>query len=113
MAREVPTRFVSSRILIGLLVAALLVMLPVCLQQWDSEYYIYLASKVIIWSLFAMSFNLVLGCGGMMSFGHAAFYGLGAYICALLLVKASWPMPAAFIAAALVAALAGVIIGFF
>ncbi|MGB9615975.1 MAG: branched-chain amino acid ABC transporter permease [Desulfomonilaceae bacterium] len=113
MAREVSPRFVSSRILIGLLVAALLVMLPVCLQQWDSEYYIYLASKVIIWSLFAMSFNLVLGCGGMMSFGHAAFYGLGAYTCALLLVKASWPMPVAFIAAALIAALAGVIIGFF
>ena len=48
--------------------------------------------------LFAVAFNLLLGYGGMVSFGHAAFYGLGAYACGLLLKKAgrrspwrSWP----------------------
>ncbi len=113
MAKGVPNGFMCSRIWIGLVGAALLLILPICLQQWGSEYYIYLASKVIIWSLFAVSFNLVLGYGGMMSFGHAAFFGLGAYTCALLEAKGSWPMWAAFVAAPLVAALAGVIIGFF
>lgn len=93
--------------------AAFLAMLPFLLQRFASEYYIYLACKVIIWALFAMSFNLALGYGGMMSFGHAAFYGLGAYTCALLLVKASWPMPAVFLIAPLVAALAGLVIGYF
>ncbi len=48
-----------------------------------------------------------------MSFGHAAFYGLGAYTCALLLVKASLPMPLAFALAPLVAAFAGIVIGYF
>lgn len=93
--------------------AAFLAMLPIGLQIWTSEYYIYLACKVIIWSLFAMSFNLALGYGGMMSFGHAAFYGLGAYTCSLLLVKAAWPMPVVFILAPIVAAFGGLVIGYF
>jgi branched-chain amino acid transport system permease protein len=113
MTRLVPNRFAPSKVLTAVLVVAFLIILPLCLQRWGSEYYIYLASKVIIWSLFAMSFNLVLGYGGMMSFGHAAFYGLGAYSCALLLVKAAWPAPAAFVAAPLIAALAGLVIGYF
>ncbi|MEW6665393.1 MAG: hypothetical protein AB1512_09245 [Thermodesulfobacteriota bacterium] len=54
-----------------------------------SPFYLYLVIKMIVWALFAVSFNLVLGYGGMMSFGHAAFFGIGAYTCGLLLVKAS------------------------
>lgn len=90
-----------------------LIALPFVLEKAVSQYYLYLAIKVIVWALFAMSFNLVLGYGGMMSFGHAAFYGVGAYCAALLVVKASWPMPFAFLAAPLAAAAAGLLIGFF
>lgn len=93
--------------------AAFLLVLPLALERWSSQYHLYIASKIIVWSLFAVSFNLVLGYGGMMSFGHAAFYGLGAYSCALLMVKGSWPMPLAFIAAPMIAALAGLFIGYF
>lgn len=93
--------------------AAFCLVLPLALEAWSSQYYVYVASKVIIWSLFALSFNLVLGYGGMMSFGHAAFYGVGAYACALLIVKCGWPMPLAFIVAPLMASVAGLLIGFF
>lgn len=93
--------------------AVVFIALPIVITKWFSEYYLYLTLKIMIWALFATSFNLVLGYGGMMSFGHAAFYGVGAYTTALLLVKTSCPMPLAFLAAPVVAALAGLAIGYF
>jgi branched-chain amino acid transport system permease protein len=93
--------------------AAVLIALPFVLEKSFSEYHLYLAIKIMVWALFATSFNLVLGYGGMMSFGHAAFFGIGAYTCALLLVRAGCPLVLAFLAAPLVAAMAGLIIGFF
>jgi branched-chain amino acid transport system permease protein len=97
----------------GVIVGIFLVGLPFVLERMVSQYYLYLTIKIIVWALYAMSFNLVLGYGGMMSFGHAAFYGVGAYCCALLLVKTSCPMPVAFAAAPFAAAIVGVVIGYF
>ena len=90
-----------------------LIVLPFILEKGFSEYYLYLAIKIMVWALYAMSFNIVLGYGGMMSFGHAAFFGIGAYTCSLLLIKASCPLALAFAAAPFVAAVAGLIIGYF
>lgn len=67
----------------------------------------------MIWALFAISFNLVLGYGGMMSFGHAAFFGTGAYACGLILVKTSLPTVIAFFLAPLAASLIGLVVGYF
>lgn len=89
-----------------------LLLLPFVLVSGLSEYYLYLAIKILIWALFAVSFNLVLGYGGMMSFGHAAYFGVGAYTCALLLVKASSPWVVAVLSGPVAAALTGLIIGF-
>ena len=90
-----------------------LVILPYILERGLSPYYLFLATKVIIWILFATSFNLVLGYGGMMSLGHAAFFGIGAYTCALLLVKTSFPPVLAMLAGPVAAAFAGMIAAFF
>jgi branched-chain amino acid transport system permease protein len=95
------------------IIAFALVLLPFILEKGFSTYYLYLFIKAMVWALFAVSFNLVLGYGGMMSFGHAAFFGIGAYACSLLLVKASCPLLLAFVAGPVVAALAGAVIGFF
>jgi branched-chain amino acid transport system permease protein len=54
-----------------------------------------------------------MGLGGMVSFGHAAYFGLGAYGAALLLKLAGWPMPLAFLAAPVVAAAAAAVFGYF
>ena len=102
-----------TKLVAGLTVGLVLFALPFVLERGFSQYYVYLTVKIIIWSLFAVSFNLVLGYGGMMSFGHAAFYGTGAYTCALLLARASWPLPAALIAAPFSAAIIGLFIGYF
>ena len=61
--------------------------------------------------LFAVAFNLLLGYAGMVSFGHAAFYGLGAYACGLLLKKAGAPFAVAFLAAPVLAAAAALVFG--
>jgi branched-chain amino acid transport system permease protein len=103
----------KTKCIVGPAVVVVLIGLPFAVEYGLSQYYLYLIIKIIVWALFATSFNLVLGYGGMMSFGHAAFYGTGAYTCALLLMKTSCPMPLAFLAAPLAAALAGLIIGYF
>lgn len=90
-----------------------MIVLPFILEKGFSEYYLYLATKIMVWALYAMSFNIVLGYGDMMSFGHAAFFGIGAYTCSLLLIKASCHMALAFAAAPFAAAAAGLIIGYF
>jgi ABC-type branched-subunit amino acid transport system permease subunit len=46
--------------------------------------YQYLALEIMIWMLFALGYNLLLGYGGLPSFGHGAFFGIGAYAFGLL-----------------------------
>lgn len=82
----------------ALVVLLALVCLPWLAQHWDATFYISLATRILIFVLAATSLNLVLGFGGMVSFGHAAFIGLGAYTVGILMdagvVSAwvSWPM---------------------
>jgi branched-chain amino acid transport system permease protein len=78
-----------------------------------SRYQIVLGTEVIILALFAMSYNLIFGYAGMVSFGHAAFFGLGAYAMAILDHTWGAPVAVGLLAAPLVAALAAVVIGWF
>ncbi|MDX9708340.1 MAG: hypothetical protein RBT64_02195, partial [Trichloromonas sp.] len=48
-------------------------------------YWVMILTEILIMGLLAVSFNLLLGYTGLLSFGHGAFFGLGAYTCALLL----------------------------
>lgn len=58
--------------------------LPFGLAAVGQEFYVGFATRVLIFSLAATSLNLIVGCGGMVAFGHAAFLGLGAYAVAIL-----------------------------
>ena len=60
-----------------------LVALPTVLAAVDQAFYIGFATRVLIFALAATSLNLVLGFGGMVSLGHAAFFGAGAYAAAI------------------------------
>ncbi|MFA7438077.1 MAG: ABC transporter permease [Castellaniella sp.] len=68
---------------------------------------------VAIAALFALSLHFMMGPGGMVSFGHAAFYGLGAYAAALLLKLAGLPMVWSILLAPVIAGLGALIIGWF
>lgn len=50
-----------------------------------SRFYTFLATDIVILALFAASLNLLLGITGLVSFGHAAYFGVGAYTCAILM----------------------------
>jgi branched-chain amino acid transport system permease protein len=73
-----------------------------------------MATQVLIFGLLAMGFNLLYGYTGLLSFGHAAYYGLGAYGCGIALAKlhvgSLW---LGLVAGLLLAGLGGLIIGFF
>jgi branched-chain amino acid transport system permease protein len=91
-----------------LLVAAAL---PFALQALGEDYYVSFAARLLIFALAATSLNFVVGYGGMIAFGHAAFFGIGAYVVALLMAAGvtsawiAWPL------ALCVAALAALFIG--
>lgn len=92
-------------ILLGLL--ALLAAVPAL----GDSFYTGLASRVMIYGLAALGLDLVVGFGGMISFGHAAYFGLGAYTVAVLARAGVNEALIAWPAAILVASLAGAIIG--
>ena len=61
----------------------LLLAFPLLASAADADFYVTLASRILIFALAATSLNLILGFGGMVSFGHAAFMGVGAYAVAI------------------------------
>src|SRR5262249_57264172 len=97
-----------STVMLAIALAIALV-LPLVLPT----FFIVLLIEIAVVALFATAFNLLMGFGGMVSFGHAAYFALGAYAAALLAKKAGWPMLAALGASPLVAALGALLFGFF
>jgi branched-chain amino acid transport system permease protein len=98
-----------ARIPWGLLVLVAAFFVPAL----GSRFYTFLANDVVIWALFATSLNLLVGYTGLVSFGHAAYFGIGAYTTGLLMKKAAVPFLIAFPAAGLVAATFAAVFGFF
>jgi branched-chain amino acid transport system permease protein len=71
---------------LGLIVFALLIFLPL----FSSEYVKVVAMQIFIFGVFAISYDLLLGYTGIASFGHAMFFGTGAYMTAMLMLKAGF-----------------------
>ncbi len=76
-------------------------------------YALVLLTDVLVFALFAVSLHFLLGPGGMVSFGHAAYFGLGAYAAALLVLRFGLPMELALLAAPLAAMAAAGVFGWF
>jgi branched-chain amino acid transport system permease protein len=72
---------------------------------------VWVLVEILAFGLFAGSLQLLVGTGGMISFGHAAYFGLGAYGAALLVTHAGWSMPAAFLVGPVLAAAAALVFG--
>lgn len=85
----------------------LLALLPV----YGTPYSQVFVTDVLIFCLFAASLHFLLGTGGLVSFGHAAYYGGGAYVAALLITHANTPMELAFLLAPIGAGLAALAVG--
>ena len=78
-----------------------------------SRYDTFLATQIAISALFAMSLNLLLGTTGLVSFGHVAYFGIGSYVCGILMKTYAVPFSIALPAAAAGAALGALVFGFF
>jgi branched-chain amino acid transport system permease protein len=109
---EAPLRASSTPFkLMALVVFAALAVLPL-LSAW-LPYATVLTQDILVAVLFAISLHFIMGPGGMHSFGHAAYFGLGAYGAALLLKATSMPMPLALALAPMVAGAGALIFGWF
>ncbi|MFZ6744250.1 branched-chain amino acid ABC transporter permease [Undibacterium sp. JH2W] len=79
-------------------ILCLLIAFPLLATYFAQEFYIGLLSRLMIFALVASSLNLILGFGGMISLGHAAFFGSGAYVVGILMQHGvtsawiSWPV---------------------
>jgi branched-chain amino acid transport system permease protein len=97
----------AGKILAGLALVAVL-SLPLL-----DAYAVKVGTEVLIFALAAFSLNFLVGNGGIVSFGHAAYFGLGAYGAGLLVVKAGVPMEPALFAAPVVGGVFAALFGFF
>ena len=100
----------ASAAWLGLVVA--LVLLPLAFGS-EGSYTTVLLTDIFVAALFAASLHFILGPGGMHSFGHAAYFGLGAYGAALLVRQLNLPMEAALLLGPLVAAAGALLYGWF
>jgi branched-chain amino acid transport system permease protein len=92
----------------------LIVFLVAMVVPWlGSRYDTFLATQIAISALFAMSLNLLLGTTGLVSFGHVAYFGIGSYVCGILMKTYAVPFSIALPAAALGAGLGSLVFGFF
>ena len=94
-------------------VIALALAFPLAMQAEHQTYYLSFASRIFIYALAATSLNLALGYGGMISFGHAAFVGTGAYVSSIFIaegITSAWiGWPAAVAASGVVALAIGAV----
>jgi branched-chain amino acid transport system permease protein len=93
------------------LVLLVLAVLPLLTQAFDQRYLLSIGTRIVIWAIAAISLNMILGYGGMVSFGHAMFFGVGGYAVGILAhhgIASGWiQWPAGIVAAALWAAVIG------
>ena len=109
---EAPLRLGGrGQLLIWLLCGVVLWALPQLTAQ--SPYTTVLAIDLLTAALFACSLHFIMGPAGMHSFGHAAYFGLGAYVAALLALRANMPMELTLVCAPLLTALAAAVFGWF
>ena len=101
------------RLGVALPLLVLLALVPPIASALGEEFYVGVASRVLVFALAAASLNLVLGFGGMVSFGHAAFVGAGAYTVGILMqsgVASAWvAWPLAALAGGMFACLVGMV----
>lgn len=92
-----------------IIILAVLLAAPAVLPPYPLQ----VAVQALVLAVFAMSFNLLFQQTGLLSFGHAAFFGAGAYAAALAVTRWNWPLAAALPLSLAVTAVIALVIGFF
>jgi branched-chain amino acid transport system permease protein len=90
-----------------LMIIVVLLVIPILMP------YEALGTQMIIWGLLALGYNILYGYTGLLSFGHAAYFGLGAYATGIMLIRTHCSLLAGISAGVLVACIGAAIIGLF
>ncbi|UVC12579.1 branched-chain amino acid ABC transporter permease (plasmid) [Rhizobium sp. TH2] len=86
----------NREILVNTLLALLLLAVPLGASAFGEPFYVTLAARIAVLALAAVGINIALGLGGLVSFGHAAFFGLGGYVAGILATHAYEATPLVF-----------------
>jgi branched-chain amino acid transport system permease protein len=109
--RDLVSSLLTPRGFVTALVLVVLAVLPLLTQAFDQRYLLSIGTRIVIWSIAAVSLNMILGYGGLVSFGHAMFFGIGGYAVGILSaegISSGWiQWPVALLAATVWAALIG------
>ena len=105
-----PLRVADPRFHVAAMAAFVLLLVAPCLVN---QYGQIILTEIFILALFAASLHLIMSFGGLVSFGHAAFFGAGAYAAALVGAQLGLPLFAAVIASMVAAAVSACVIGWF
>ncbi len=103
----------DARLITPTMLGAWLVLATVPLWISTIGLYPYIGVEILIWSIYALAFNLLLGTSGLPSFGHGAFFGIGAYAFGLTQFNVAANLWVALAGAMLAGALAGLLVGLF
>jgi branched-chain amino acid transport system permease protein len=98
----------DRRLLGAIGVFAGLLLVPAAVRD---TFLLRVGTEAIMWIGLAVAFDVLAGYTGYLNFGHSAFFGIGAYVTAILMMRAGWPFPAAAAAGGVAAALGAVIAG--
>ena len=101
----------DPRLITPVMIAAWMILATVPLWISSIGLYPYIGVEILIWSIYALAFNLVLGVSGLPSFGHGAFFGIGAYAFGLAQHKLGANLWLCLAVAALASAVAGCLVG--
>jgi branched-chain amino acid transport system permease protein len=99
----------TRRIAVLLILAGLLALPWIFTGDYHQRLFIVCGLNVML----ALGLNLVMGYAGQLSLGHIAFFGIGAYTCALLVMKAHWPFWLGLVGGAVLALVCGAVLGLF
>lgn len=106
-----PFSGLEPRILTALCLFALLAIVPPILSLTGLDFYISIVTRMMIYAIAALSLDLILGYGALVSFGHAAFFGIGAYAALLMQTRGVSDLFVHFAAAALAASAFALVTG--
>lgn len=101
-------RSVSSLLVVSAVAVAIGIIAPMLIDSGTFREWIV---RLCILGLFAMSLNLMVGYTGLLSFGHATFFGIGAYAFCILMQSGKFGIPSAMLAALVISAFSAAIIG--
>lgn len=101
MTKKIARYVISFVVLVGL---------PFFLNSWN-DYFLHIIIMCGVYTILALSLNLLVGYAGQFILGHAAFYGIGAYATALLMVEWQWSFIPAIIGGAIISGFFGWILG--